>query len=72
MGFIQNLLLESPFLRHNQPFFEPLGPFRILAETSVLRVTFLHSSLNVTHSLIILLSSYNLIPQGWREDDVEQ
>jgi hypothetical protein len=72
MGFIQNLLLQSFFLRHYQFLLEPQGSFNILAETSDIRVTFLHSSLNMTHAFIILLSSYDLIPQGWREGDVEQ
>jgi hypothetical protein len=41
-------------------------------ETSDLQVTFSHSSLNMTHAFVILLSSYDLSPQGWREGDVEQ
>jgi hypothetical protein len=48
------------------------GPFCILVETSNIWVTFLHPSLDMTHTFIILLSSYDLIPQGRREDDVEQ
>jgi hypothetical protein len=72
MGSIQNLLLESLSLRHNQSFLEPQGPFRILVETSDLRITFLHSSLDMTHTFIILLSSYYLILYGRQEDDVEQ
>jgi hypothetical protein len=72
MGFIQNLLLESFSLGHYQPFLEPYGPFCILVKTSDLRVTFSHSSLNMTHAFAILLSSYDLRPQGWREGDVEQ
>jgi hypothetical protein len=28
--------------------------------------------LNMTHAFVILLSSYDLIAQVWREDDVEQ
>jgi hypothetical protein len=62
MGFIRNLLLESFFLWHNQSLFEPQGPFRILTEGSDLQVTFLHSSLDMTHAFIILLSGYDLIP----------
>jgi hypothetical protein len=62
MGFIQNLLLENFFLGHNQSFLKPQGPFHILAETSDLRVTFLHFSLNMTHAFISLLSSYDLVP----------
>jgi hypothetical protein len=64
MGFIQNILLESFSPWHNQPFLEPLGPFPILVETSDLQVTFSHSSLNMTHAFIILLSNYGLSPQG--------
>jgi hypothetical protein len=72
MGLIQNLLLESFSLRHNQSILEPQCSFRILAEASDLWVPFLHSSLDMTHAFIILLSSYDLIPQGRHEDDVEQ
>jgi hypothetical protein len=72
MCFIQNLLLESLLLQHNQSLFEPQGPFYILVKTSDLWVTFLHSSLNMTHAFIILLSDYDLIPQCGREGDVEQ
>jgi hypothetical protein len=72
MGFIQNLLLQSFSLRHYQSLLETQGFFYILTETNDLRVTFLHSSLNMTHAFIILLSSYDLIPQGWHEGDVEQ
>jgi hypothetical protein len=57
MGFIQNLLLQSLFLWYNQPFLEPQGPFRILVETTDLWVTLLHSSYDMTHAFIILLSS---------------
>jgi hypothetical protein len=32
----------------------------------------LHSSLDMTHAFVILLSSYDLIPQGRCEDDVDQ
>jgi hypothetical protein len=70
--FIHNLLLQSFFLGHYQSLLEPYGPFRILAETSDLQVTFSHSFLNMTHVFVILLSSYDLIPQGWGEGDVEQ
>jgi hypothetical protein len=72
MGYIQNLLLQSFLLWHNQSFLKPLGPFRTLIDKSDLQVTFLHSSLDMTHTFIILLSSYYLIPQGRREGDVEQ
>jgi hypothetical protein len=72
MGFIQNLLLQCFFLRHYKSLLEPQGSFCILTETSDLWVTFLHSSLNMTHAFIFLLSSYDHIPHGWREDDVEQ
>jgi hypothetical protein len=41
-------------------------------ETSNPRVTFSHSSLNMTHAFISLLSSYDLSPQGQHEGDVEQ
>jgi hypothetical protein len=41
-------------------------------ETSDLRVTFLHSPLNMTHAFIILFRCFYLIPQGRREGDVEQ
>jgi hypothetical protein len=41
-------------------------------ETSNLRVAISHSSLNMIHAFIILLSSYDLSPQGWHEGDVEQ
>jgi hypothetical protein len=41
-------------------------------ETSDHRANFLHPSLDMTHAFTILLSSYDLIPQGRREDDVEQ
>jgi hypothetical protein len=71
-GFIQNLLLESSTLWHNQDFLEPYGTFCILVETSDLRVTLLHPSLDMTHSIIILLRSYDLDPQGRHEGDVEQ
>jgi hypothetical protein len=71
MRFIQNLLLQSFSLRHNQSLFEPYGPFCILTEISDLRVIFLHSSLDMTHTFIILLSSYDLIPQCGCEVDVE-
>jgi hypothetical protein len=71
MGFMQNLL-QSFFPRNYQSLLEPQGSFGILMETSDLQVTFLHSSLNMTHAFIILLSSYDLIPQGWRKGDVEQ
>jgi hypothetical protein len=40
-------------------------------ETSNPRVTFSHSSLNMTYAFISLLSSYDFHPQGWREGDVE-
>jgi hypothetical protein len=63
---------KASFFRHYQFLLEPQGSFNILAETSDIRVTFLHSSLNMTHAFVILLSSYDLIPQGWREADVEQ
>jgi hypothetical protein len=72
MGFIQNLLLQSFFIRYNEPLFEPQGPFRILAQTSDLRVTFWHPSLDMTHTFVILQSSYDLIPQGRYEDNAEQ
>jgi hypothetical protein len=72
MGFIQNVLLESFSPWHKYPFLEPYDPFRILVETSDLQATFSHSSLNMTHAFVILLSSYDLSPQGWREGDVEQ
>jgi hypothetical protein len=47
MGFIQNLLLLSFFLRHYQSLHEPQGSFRILVETSGLRVTFFYSVLDM-------------------------
>jgi hypothetical protein len=62
MGFMQNILLQSFFLRHYQSLLEQQGSFCILTESSNLRVTFLHSSLNMNHGFIILLSSYDLIP----------
>jgi hypothetical protein len=62
MGFIQNLLFQSLFPRQYQSLLEPQGSFRILMETSDLRVTSFHSSLNMIHAFIILLSSYGLIP----------
>jgi hypothetical protein len=72
MGFIQNLLLESFPLWHNQSIFEPKGPFHIIAETSNLRVTFFHSSFDVGHAFIILLCGDDLVPQYGCEGDVEQ
>jgi hypothetical protein len=41
-------------------------------KTVDLRVTFLHSSLDVGHALIILLCNNDLIPQYWCEGDVVQ
>jgi hypothetical protein len=49
-----------------------LTTFHILMETSDFWVSFLDSSLNMTHTFISLLSSYDLVPQGRREADVEQ
>jgi hypothetical protein len=72
MGFIKNLLLKSFSLGHYQPLLEPLCSFRILTETSNPRVTFSHSSHNMTHAFIILQSSYDLNPQVWHESYVEQ
>jgi hypothetical protein len=72
MEFIQNLLLESFSVWHNQSLFEPQGPFHILAETSDLQVTFSESSLDMTHAFVILLSGYDLIPQYECDGDVEQ
>jgi hypothetical protein len=72
MSFIQNLLLQRFSLWHNQPFLEPQCPFCILTEISDLWVTFLHSSLDMAHDFIILLSSYDFIPQGRGNGDVEQ
>jgi hypothetical protein len=72
MSFIQNLLLLSFLLGYNQSFLEPQGSFHILVETSDLRVTFLHSSFDMTHDFIILLSGYDLIPQYGYEGDVVQ
>jgi hypothetical protein len=72
MSFIQNLLLESLSLWQNQSFLKPDGPFHVLVETNDLWVTFLHPSLDMTHTIIILLRSYDLIPEGRCEDDVEQ
>jgi hypothetical protein len=72
MDFIQNLLFENFSPWHNWSFLEPYGSFRILTETSDLWVTFSHSSLNMTHAFVILLSSYDLSLQGWHEGDVEQ
>jgi hypothetical protein len=72
MGFIQNFILESFSLRHYQPLLELYYSFRILTETSDHRVTFSHSSVNMTHAFINLLSSHDLSPQGWHEGDVEQ
>jgi hypothetical protein len=72
MGFIQNLLLQSFFQRHYQSLLEPQGSFHILAETIDLRVTSFHSALDMVHVVIILLSSYDFILQGWPESDVEQ
>jgi hypothetical protein len=62
MGFVQNLLFQSLFPRHYQSLLELQGSFRTLTETSDLLVTFFHSSLNMIHAFIILLSSYDLIP----------
>jgi hypothetical protein len=62
MRFIQNFLLESFSLWHNEPFLEPQGSFRILVKASNLRVTFLHPSLDMAYAFIILLSNYDLIP----------
>jgi hypothetical protein len=41
-------------------------------ETSDFWVTFLYSLFDITHIFIILVCSYDLIPQGRHEDDVEQ
>jgi hypothetical protein len=64
MGLIQNLLLQSIFLGHNQSLFEPQGPFRILMETSDLQVTFFHSSLDMTPPSLFfrasMISSLNI------------
>jgi hypothetical protein len=72
MGFIQKLLFHSFSPWHNQPFLESEGPFHILVETSDLRVTFSHSSLDMIIAIVILLSIYDLSPQGRREGEVEQ
>jgi hypothetical protein len=71
VGFSQNLLLQCLCPRHYQYLLEPQGSFRILAETSDLRVTFLHSSLKMIYAFVILLSSDDFIPQGRRKGDVE-
>jgi hypothetical protein len=71
MGFIQNLLLQIFLLMHYQSLLEPQGSFRILVETSDLRVTFIHSVLDMVHAFVILLSSYDFLPQGRRKGDVE-
>jgi hypothetical protein len=57
MGFIQNLLFQSLFPRHYRPLLELQGSLGILMETSDLWVTFFHSSLNMIHAIVILLSS---------------
>jgi hypothetical protein len=41
-------------------------------ETRDLQVTFLHSSFDVAHAFIFLLSGYDLIPKYGCEGDVEQ
>jgi hypothetical protein len=71
VGFIQNLLFQSVLLRHYQSLIEPQGSFRILMKTSDLRVTFLHSALNMIHAFVILLSSYDFIPQCSCKGEVE-
>jgi hypothetical protein len=44
--------------------FEPKVPLCILIEASDLRVTFLHSSVDMTQTYVIFLSNYDFIPQG--------
>jgi hypothetical protein len=47
--------------------------FHILMETSDLWVnTFLHPSLDMSYAIIILLRSYDIVPQGRCEYDVER
>jgi hypothetical protein len=70
ISFIQNFLLQSFFLGHYQSILEPQGSFCILAETSDLQVTF-HSALDMVHAFVILLSSYDFIPQCRSKGDVE-
>jgi hypothetical protein len=55
-----------------QSFLEPQGSFDILMETSDLRVTLLHSSFDMTHAFIILLSGYKIIRQYGCVGDVLQ
>jgi hypothetical protein len=70
MRLIQNLL-KGFILWHNQSILEPQCALGILAETSNLWVTISHSSLDMPHAFIILLSYNDLNLQGGYEGDVE-
>jgi hypothetical protein len=72
MSFIQNLLLQGFFIWHNQRILESQRTFRILAKTSNLWITLLHSSFDLVHALIFLLSYNDLTLQGGCLGDVEQ
>jgi hypothetical protein len=72
MSFIQNLLFECCFLRHNQSILEPQDSFCILMETSNLWITFSYPSLYIAHALVIPLCSNDLIPHDGCEGDVVQ
>jgi hypothetical protein len=71
MSFIQNLLFQDLFLWHNHPILKPQCTFCILMEANNLWFTFLHSSLDVAHALIILLCCNDLTHQGGCGGNVE-
>jgi hypothetical protein len=71
MRLIQNLVLQGFFLCHHQSIYESQCAFGILMETSDLRVTISHTSLDMPHAFIVLLCSNDLTPQGGCEDDAE-
>jgi hypothetical protein len=72
MSFIQNLLFQGFILQHHQSILEPHCAFYILTKTSDLWVTLSHSFLDMPQTVIALLCSNDLIPQGRCEGNVEQ
>jgi hypothetical protein len=58
--------------RHYQSLLQQQGSILILTQKSDLRVTSFHYALDMVHAFVILLSSYDFIPQGWLEGDAQQ